>query len=214
MRTWSEVTTINVTGCSLCNWVWCIGKSYSTTNVFNKPVNYKRLLLDQGDNLLRENKTTVEPPLTTRGVLAMKFHKAIFSEKHSTKSKSHISFVTFFPNSNVKEMKRFHLIDTLESLETKVHNNNYMSCLPGSERWSVWNYIVERWQDLGIYRLPWLYCSSVRLWFWLLSVDFLHGTSETRNRSLDMCWEVHDIVMQSGAYLDLFSRRPYYPKAD
>ena len=29
-----------------------------------------------------------------------------------------------------------------------------------------------------------------------------------------MCLEVHDIVMQSGAYLDLFSRRPYYPKAD
>ena len=64
MRTGSEVTTINVTGCSLCNWVWRIGKSYSTTNVFNKPVNYKRFLLDQGDNLLRENKTTVEPPLT------------------------------------------------------------------------------------------------------------------------------------------------------
>ena len=64
MRTGSEVTTINVTGCSLCNWVWCIGKSYSTTNVFNKPLNYKRFLLDQGDNLLRENTTTVQPPLT------------------------------------------------------------------------------------------------------------------------------------------------------
>lgn len=31
-----EVTTINVTSCSLCNWMWCTGKSNWTINLLNK----------------------------------------------------------------------------------------------------------------------------------------------------------------------------------
>lgn len=69
-----------------------------------------------------------------RGVLAIKFHRPIFSAKHSTQIPYFIC--QFLPKSNVQEMKRSHLIDILESLENKVILN-YMSCLPWSERWSV-----------------------------------------------------------------------------